>query len=60
MSHMKGSKAADVQFFSRNDLLLISKGRKRPMFDFCLDLIYESDEGVESGRCIYLRIRVRE
>ena len=50
MSHNWRSKAADVQILIDCDSLCT--GQKRPMFDFCPDMIYDSGEGVESGRCV--------
>ena len=43
---MADVKAAD--FESKHPML----EPKRPMFDFYSDMIYDSGEGVESGRCV--------
>ena len=50
MSHNWRSKAADLQILIYYDSLYT--GQKRPMFDFYPDMIYDSGEGVESGRCV--------
>ena len=49
MSHSWRSKAADVQILIDYNSCT---GQKRPMFDFYSDMIYDSGEGVESGRCV--------